>query len=108
MDKVADKLDINVSEEEINGHIAQLAIQRGQRPERMREEMVRDGSLAQFSLEVRQNKCIAKLLETAKITYKKPENKPKKTMKIAKKSAKKTAKKAAGAEKKQPSKNTKQ
>ncbi|MHC4595160.1 MAG: trigger factor [Planctomycetota bacterium] len=108
MDKVADKLQINVSEEEINGHIAQLAIQRGQRPERMREEMARDGSLAQFSLEVRQNKCIAKLLETAKITEKKPEKKAKKTRKTAKKSAKKTAKKAAGAEKKQPSKNTKQ
>ena len=108
MDKVADKLEINVSEEEINGHIAQLAIQRGQRPERMREEMVRDGSLAQFSLEVRQNKCIAKLLETAKITEKKPEKKAKKTRKTAKKSAKKTAVKAAGAEKKQPSKNTKQ
>jgi len=108
MDKVADKLQINVSEEEINGHIAQLAIQRGQRPERMREEMERDGSLAQFSLEVRQNKCIAKLLETAKITEKKPEKKAKKTRKTAKKSAKKTAKKAAGAEKKQPSKNTKQ
>ncbi|MBA7691554.1 Trigger factor [subsurface metagenome] len=108
MDKVADKLEIKVSEEEINGHIAQLAIQRGQRPERMREEMVRDGSLAQFSLEVRQNKSIAKLLETAKITEKKPEKKAKKTRKTAKKSAKKTAEKEAGAEKKQPSKNTKQ
>jgi len=64
--------------------------------------------LAQFSLEVRQNKCIAKLLETAKITEKKPEKKAKKTRKTAKKSAKKTAKKAAGAEKKQPSKKTKQ
>ncbi len=106
MDKVADKLEINVSEEEINGHIAQLAIQRGQRPERMREEMVRDGSLAQFSLEVRQSKCIAKLLETAMITEKQPEKKAKKTRKTAKKSAKKTAEKAAGA-KKQPSKNTK-
>jgi trigger factor len=99
MDKIADKLEINVSEEEINGHIAQLAMQRGQRPERMREEMVRNGSLAQFSLEVRQNKCIAKLLETAQITEKKPEKKPKKTRKTARKSAKKTAGKTAGAEK---------
>ena len=99
MDKVADKLDIEVSEEEINGHIAQIAIQQGQRPERMREQMERDGSLAQFSLEVRQNKCIAKLLETAKITEKKPEKKAKKAQKAkkaAKKSAKKTAEKAAG------------
>jgi trigger factor len=94
MDQVTDKLKIDVTEEEINGHIAQLAIQQKQRPERMREEMTRDGSLDQFKLEVRQNKCIDKLLETAKITEKKPE-KPKKAAKTAKKSAKKAAKKTA-------------
>ena len=95
MDKIADKLEIDVSEEEINGHIAQLAMQRGQRPERMREDMERNGSLAQFKLEVRQDKCIAKLLETAVITEKKPEKKAKKTKKTAKKAAKKSEKKAA-------------
>jgi len=100
MDKVADKLEIDASEEEINGHIAQIAIQQGQRPERMREQMERDGSLAQFRLEVRQNKCIAKLLETAKITEKKPEKKAPKAKKTAKKSAKKIAEKPAGAKKK--------
>jgi trigger factor len=93
MDKVADQFDISVSEDEINGHIAQLAAQRNQRPERMREEMARNGSLAQFSLEVRQDKCIAKLLETAKITEKKPKTKAKKA-KAEKKSTKKTAQKA--------------
>ncbi|UCG48103.1 MAG: trigger factor [Phycisphaerales bacterium] len=93
MDKVADKLDIDVTEEEINGHIAQLAAQRGARPERMREDMARDGSLAQFSLEVRQNKCIAKMLESAKITETKPE---KKTEKKSKKTAKKAARKTGG------------
>ncbi len=100
MAKVAEKLDIDVSEEEINGQIAQLAVQRGQRPERMREEMVRDGSLAQFRLQVREDKCIAKLLESAKITEIKPEKKTKK----AEKSAKKTAKKAATAEEKRSQK----
>jgi len=99
MDKVADKLDIDVTEEEINGHIAQLAIQQGQRPERMREEMVRSGSLAQFRLQVREDKCVAKLLESAKITEVMPEKKPKK--------AKKTIKKAAAAEKKQATKRKK-
>jgi trigger factor len=88
MDKIADKLEIDVTEEEINGHIAQLAIQRGQRPERMREQMLRDGSLAQFRLQVREGKCIAKLLESAKITEKKAK-------KTAKKAAKKTVKKPA-------------
>jgi trigger factor len=95
MDKVAEKLDISVTEEEINGHIAQLAVQRQQRPERLREEMARSGALAQFSLEVRQDKCIAKLLETAKITETKPKKKAKKAKKAAPKPAKKTAKKKA-------------
>ena len=95
MDKVADKLEIDVSEEEINGHIAQLAIQQGQRPERMREQMLRDGSLSQFRLQVREEKCTAKLLESAKITEKKPEKKAKKAAnKTAKKTTKKTAKKS--------------
>ena len=95
MDKVADELDISVDEEEINGQIAQLAIQRQQRPERMREQMERDGSLAQFSLQVRQNKCIAKLLETANVTEKKARKSKKKTDKPASKTAKKTPKKSA-------------
>jgi trigger factor len=122
MAKVAENLKIEVSEEEINGHIAQLAAQRGQRPERMREEMERDGSLAQFKLQIREDKCIAKLLESAKITEVEPKKETKKVEKpakpekaakaakavteekpakaAAKKPIKKPAKKAAPAEKK--------
>jgi hypothetical protein len=68
MDKIAEKFGVKTTEEEINGHIAQLAIQRKVRPERLKEEMTRDGSLDQFKLQVREQKCVAKLLETAKIT----------------------------------------
>jgi len=78
MDKVAETLDVEVSEEEINGHIARVAIQRGQRPEKMKEQMERDGSLAQFRLDIRQSKCIDKLLETANITERAPEEKSEK------------------------------
>ena len=103
MDKIADKLGMDVSEEEINGHIAQLAMQRGQRPEKMREDMERNNSLAQLTLEVRQDKCIAKLLETAVITEKKPEKakKVKKAKKPEKKTTKKVAKISAEPEEKQ-------
>lgn len=68
MAKVADILEVEVTEEEINGHIAQVAAYRGKRPEKMREELMKDGSLSQFSLQVREDKCIDKLLESAKIT----------------------------------------
>ncbi len=101
MDKVAGKLGIEVSEEEINGHIARLAIQRGQRPERMREEMLRSGSLTQFRLQVREDKCVAKLLESAKIT---PTGSGKKKTKNDKKTSKKAVKKAATAEEKRSEK----
>jgi trigger factor len=104
MTKVAEKFKIEVSEEEINGHIAQLAAQRGQRPEKMREEMARDGSLAQFRLQVREDKCIAKLLESAKVTEVEPQKETKKAEKtsttIAKRTAKKTTRKTATTEEK--------
>jgi trigger factor len=103
MDKVAEKLEVDVTEEELNGHIAQLAIRQGQRPERLREQMVRDGSLAQFRLEVRQSKCIAKLLESAKIT----EIQGKKEAKKAGKTTKKSDAKASAGEKKQSRKRKK-
>ncbi len=94
-DKVCDKLEIEVSDEEVNGHIAQLAIQRGQRPEKMKEQMERDGSLSQFKLEIRQNKCISKLLESATITEETPQKKAEKTAKKKKTSDKKTTKKSS-------------
>jgi len=93
MDAVAEKLGVEVTDEEINGHIAQLAIQRNQRPQQVREQMSRDGSLAQFGLQVRDQKCIDKLLESAKITEVKAAKKAKKLKKTAEK-VKKSAKKA--------------
>jgi trigger factor len=89
MDKVAEKLGIEVTDEEINGRIAQLAIERNQRPERLKDEMSRDGSLGQFRLQVREEKCIAKLLESAKITEVEPEEEAAKEKQAAVKSAKK-------------------
>jgi trigger factor len=86
MDKVAEQLEIEVSEEEINGDIARVAIQRGQRPEKLKEQMERDGSLAQFRLDVRQGKCISKLLEAANIAEAAPEEKSGKSKKAKKKS----------------------
>jgi len=80
MDKLAEKLEVSATEEEINSHIAYIASLRGRRPEKMREELVRDGSLSQFIVNVREQKCIEKILEKAKISDVEP-----KTEKPAKK-----------------------
>ena len=106
MSKVAEKLEVpEASEEEVNGYIAQAAASRQRRPEKMRQELTRDGSLEQFKLQVREHKCIEKLLESANIKEVAADKAAKKIAKKAvkkaapkkevKKAPKKTAKKAA-------------
>ena len=94
MEKIADKFEIKVSEEEINGYIAQAAASRGRRPEKMRAELVKDGSLAQFGMQIREQKCIEKLLETANITDAAPAKAAEKKTAKKKTAKKKVAKKA--------------
>jgi trigger factor len=79
MNKLAKKLDIKVTEEEINGRVAQIAIQQGRRPEKVREEMVRDGSLASFGMQLGEEKCLEKLIASAKIVEAKEAPKKAKT-----------------------------
>jgi trigger factor len=73
MEKAAEKYEINVTDEEINGYIAQVAAQRGRRPEKMRDEMMRDGSLAHFTMQYKEQKFVDKIIEKAKITEVAPE-----------------------------------
>ncbi len=93
MDKVADELKVEVDESEVNNYIAQVAAQRGRRPEKMREDMIKDGSLAQFTLQVREDKCIQQLLEKADIKEVEAKSKTPKKKKTAKNTAKKDAEK---------------
>jgi trigger factor len=107
MDRVAEKLEVEVNDEELNGQIAMLAVQQGQRPEKLRQEMERNGSLEQYRQQIRDEKCVDKLLESAEVTEVKPEKTPKKakkedgkekkTKKTVKKTKKSTAKKKTGA-----------
>lgn len=108
MDKIAEKLEVEVTPEEINGHIAQIAVQRGRRPEKMREELARDGSLAQFTMQIREQKCIEKMLETAKVTEVEGEveKKPAKKKTTKKKTAKKAEREATSEKRKSPKKKT--
>jgi len=73
MDTVARKLGIEATEEEINGYIAQAAMYRQVRPEKLREQMSRDGSLTEAAMEIREIKCLDKILESAKISEVAPE-----------------------------------
>jgi len=78
LDKYAEKYDVDVSEGEVNGRIAQVAVQQGRRPEKMRQEMARSGRLEQMFIQLREQKAIEKILEEADVTEVEPNEAEKK------------------------------
>ena len=68
LQQVAKQLEIEVSEGELNNRIATLAYQQGRRPERLKQEMAKDGNtLTNLYVSMREEKAIDKILETAEI-----------------------------------------
>lgn len=105
LDKASKELEIDVEEQELNGRIAMMAMQQGRRPDKLRQEMQKQGQIEQLYLQLREQKTMDKILESAKVTEieaeagddAKPEAKKKTTKK--KTSKKKTTKKKAAAKK---------
>ncbi|HEV2296720.1 MAG TPA: trigger factor [Tepidisphaeraceae bacterium] len=67
LQKIATDQKVDVDEAELNGRIAMLAAQRGRRPEKMKQEMSKDGSLANLYVQMREQKAVDKILETAEV-----------------------------------------
>jgi trigger factor len=67
LQKLASDLGVEVDEGELNGRIAMLAAQRGRRPEKVKQDMAKDGSLSNLYLQMREQKALDKVLETAQI-----------------------------------------
>jgi len=64
---VAEKLDVTVGDAEVNSWIAQIAMRQRRRPEKIRDELRKEGRLADLELQIRQEKAIDKILETADV-----------------------------------------
>ena len=67
LQKIAADFNVDVDEAELNGRIALLAAQSGKRPEKLKQEMSADGSLLSMYVQMREQKAVDKILETAKI-----------------------------------------
>ena len=67
LDQAAKDLDVQVNENEINGRIASQAMQQGQRPEKLRQEMHKRGQIEQLYLQIREQKVMDLVLEKATI-----------------------------------------
>lgn len=65
--KVADELGVEVTDEEMNTEIAHIASQYGHRFDRIRDDLQKRGLLGQLVEQIRQSKCIDRLLADAKI-----------------------------------------
>lgn len=102
LDKASKELEIDVEEQELNGRIAMMAMQQGRRPDKLRQEMAKQGQIEQLYLQLREQKTMDKILESAKVTEVKGDKpaagEAKKTTK-KKSSKKKTTKKKTTAKK---------
>ncbi|HVT89793.1 MAG TPA: trigger factor [Tepidisphaeraceae bacterium] len=67
LEKIAADQGVEVSESELNSRVAMLAIQRGARPEKLKQQMAKDGSLANMYVQMREQKAVDKLIESAQI-----------------------------------------
>jgi len=67
LQKIANDQNVDVDESELNGRIAMLAAQRGARPEKLKQEMSKDGTLANLYIQMREQKAVDKIIETAQI-----------------------------------------
>ena len=67
LQKIANDMDVDVNEGELNGRVALLAAQRERRPEKLKQEMQKDGSLSELYVQMREHKAIDKILEKAHV-----------------------------------------
>ncbi len=105
LNQAAKKFEIEVTDAEINGVIAQLAAEQGRRPQKMRQDMQRSGELEHMGLLVRERKTLDRILEAANVTEIEAGEKPKK--KSTTKKERSTKKPAAKSTKKPVAKSSK-
>ena len=67
LQKIATDENVDVDESELNGRIAMMAVQQGDRPEKLKTEMSKNGGLQNLYIQMREQKALDKVLESAAI-----------------------------------------
>ena len=68
MEKIADELEVAVTEEEVNSAIAGIAQRSGRRFDRVRDELATRGGLESLYVQLRDEKIMDRLIEDARVT----------------------------------------
>jgi trigger factor len=96
LQKIANEQNVDVDEAELNGRIAMLAAQRGVRPEKLKQEMSKDGTLSNLYVQLREQKALDNILAGAEIE----------DLDVVAEKAKKDSEKAEGATKEEGAKKS--
>ncbi|HNB59041.1 MAG TPA: trigger factor [Phycisphaerales bacterium] len=67
LDRAAEHFNVQVNDAELNGRIAQMAFSRGDRPERLRQEIIQRGQIPTLFLQVREQKTMDMILGKADV-----------------------------------------
>jgi trigger factor len=73
LNKAADDLGVKVTEQEMNGRIAQMAAERNAPPEQLRQELIRTNQVGAIYMQIREHKAFDALLSKCTITEVEPE-----------------------------------
>jgi len=65
--RAAEELKVQVTEGDVNGRIAQMAAQRRERPEKLRQELIKNNQIASVFQQVREHKTLDAILKEAKV-----------------------------------------
>jgi trigger factor len=68
MERIAEELDVHVSEDEVNGMIASIAQRQNRRFDRVRDDLAKKDGLSALAMQIRNDKIIDLLLQDAAVT----------------------------------------
>ncbi|MHC4975967.1 MAG: trigger factor [Planctomycetota bacterium] len=67
LDQVANEQDLQITEQDLNGFIVQMAMSRGLRPDVVRQELINSGNVQQVARQLREHKALDLLLGQANV-----------------------------------------
>jgi len=67
LERAAEQLGITVSDQEVNGRIAQLAFEQNKRPEQLRQQLIDSGQAATVYAQIREHKTMDAILAKSKV-----------------------------------------
>ncbi len=74
LDRAAEQLKVTVTEAEVNGRVAMMAMERNQRPEQLRQELIRTNQIQGVYQQLREHKTMDAIIARAKVEEVSPED----------------------------------